>query len=468
MSGEPKKPNIILITTDQQRYDTLGIAGNERIKTPNIDALAAGGVNFSRGFIQNTVCVPSRACIQTGRYTHQHGVTYMETAVDDTPGLPDWELTFMQHLQQHGYRTGATGKIHMYPEKGFHWHMLTGGKGQRWLVPEGSPLGPGPLGPKYAAWLDARRPGAYEQLYAERRAQPSYKLSGVMDIPLSSEEYIEHWIREQSLEFIENQAAGDEPFFLWCGFCGPHGPFDPPLPYRLMYPVADVPLPIELEGWPTWREKWDEALIRRAVSYYWAMVSCIDDHVGRIVETLKRKSILDDTLIIYTTDHGEMLGERGRMGKSVFYDSVTHVPLIVKPPSGCPCKRGQNAQLTEVMNIAPTVLDYAGIAIPESMTAHSLRPLLEGKTDGTEAVFCEYVANDRREYGKCVRTATHKYIKWYAGGREEFFDLESDPLEQDNLASDGAQRGTMLALKDGLTDWLARTEWRHVYRASAG
>jgi len=121
-------PNIILITTDQQRYDTLGINGNPRMVIPHLGALARSGVHFANAYSQNTVCVPSRACIQTGRYTHQHGVTYMEDVVDDTPGLPDWELTFMEHLQAHGYHTGATGKIHMCPEKGFDWHRLTAGE----------------------------------------------------------------------------------------------------------------------------------------------------------------------------------------------------------------------------------------------------------------------------------------------------------------------------------------------------
>jgi arylsulfatase A-like enzyme len=207
--------------------------------------------------------------------------------------------------------------------------------------------------------------------------------------------------------------------------------------------------------------------MRRAVSYYWAMVTCIDDHIGKIVEVLQRKGILDDTMIIYTSDHGEMLGERGRMGKGVFYDTVIRVPLIVKPPAGAPCRAGDCAQLTEVMNIAPTVLDYAGIPIPDNMAAHSLRASIESGADGTEMIFCEYVDNNRQEYGKCVRTASHKYIKWFASGREEFFDLSADPLEQKNLAPDGAQKGEMWALKDAMNDWLARTEWRHLY-ASPG
>ncbi len=208
------RPNILLITTDQHRYDALGANGNPMVRSPNIDALAREGVRFENCFIQGTVCVPSRACIQTGRYTHQHGVTYMEEAAGKTPGLPEHEITFMERLQTAGYRTGATGKIHMHPPKGFDWHELTAGKGRRWMVSQGSPLGPGPLGPKYAGWLEKKRPGAYEELYAERRAQPSYREHGLMDIPLSAEEYVETWIAEQSMGFIDEACSGTKPLFL--------------------------------------------------------------------------------------------------------------------------------------------------------------------------------------------------------------------------------------------------------------
>ena len=439
-------PDIILITTDQQRFDTLGING-ANVSTPNIDRLASQGINFSNAFVQNTVCVPSRACIQTGRYPHQHGVTYMESIVDNTPGLPENEVTFMEYLQQHGYRTGAVGKIHMYPEKGFDWDMLTGGKGQRWLQPEGSPLGPGPLGSKYAGWLNEKRAGAYEKIYTERCAQDSYRKLGVMDIPLSNEEYIESWIAENAINFISSEAQKERPFFLWCGFCGPHGPFDPPEPYQKMYGPKDMPLPPELPGLPSWREKWDEELMRRCIAYYRAMVSCIDHHVGEIAATLKRLGTLDDTMIIYTSDHGEMLGERGCMGKGVFYDSVLRVPMWICPPVQCPHRARVSGGITEVMNIAPTILDYAGVTVPENISARSLRPEIEGRDESPEAIFSEYVSNDRKEYSKCVRTATHKYIRFFNSGKEEYYDLVNDPNEQYNLAQTGEQREIMLKLR---------------------
>ncbi len=457
------RPNILLFTTDQHRYDALGANGNPILRTPNIDALARQGVRFENCFIQNTVCVPSRACMQTGRYAHQHGVTYMEEVGGRTPGLPECELTFMEHLQKAGYKTGAAGKIHMYPEKGFDWHQLTGGKGRRWMVSQGSPLGPGPFGPKYAAWLERKRPGAYEQLYAERRAQPSYREKGLMEIPLSSDEYVESWIAEQSMAFIDEACSESRPFFLWCGFCGPHGPLDPPEPYRSMYRPADVPLPIEIEGWPSWRESWDEELMRRAVAYYWALVTCIDDHVGGIVGRLERRGILDNTLIVFTADHGDFLGERGRTGKSLFYDSVLRVPLLIRPPGRTTFRAGATDRLTEVMNIAPTILDYAGVPIPPTMAAHSIRPLLQERKDDTECVYSEFVYGDRAEWGKCLRTRTHKYIRWFASQKEELYDLSADPLEQHNLALQGAQRGRMMELRQAMLDWLARTEWRYNY-----
>ncbi len=156
----PNRPNILLISTDEQRYDTLGCTGNAQIQTPHLNGLAQSGTLFEHAYIQNPVCIPSRACLQTGRYTHQHGVLYMESEIDLTPGLPEWEVTFMERLQAAGYRTGATGKMHMMPQKGFHYERLTGGKGSRWVHAEGSKLGPGPLGPTYASWLETRHPGA--------------------------------------------------------------------------------------------------------------------------------------------------------------------------------------------------------------------------------------------------------------------------------------------------------------------
>ena len=454
------RPNILFITTDQHRFDTLGCHGHPLVKTPHLDALAADGLDFTRAFVQNPVCVPSRACLQTGRYTHQHGVTYMEEVIDSTPGLPSWEPTYMEQLQAHGYATAAMGKIHMYPEKGFDRQELTGGKGVRWLQAQGQRIGPAPLGPAYAAWLEAKRPGAYESIYAARRAQEPYRDIGLFENPLSNAEYVETWIAERSAQVLRERPA-DRPFFLWSGFCGPHDPWDPPEPYRSLYRPEDQTLPDEFPGWPSWRGRWDEAAVRRMRAYYLGMVTCIDDHIGRLLGELRTSGLYDETLIIFTTDHGEFLGERGRTGKGLFFDSILRVPFIIKPPRSTGFRPRRLDQVTENFNLAPTILDYAGLTPPAAMTARSLRPLIEDRPGAAAAcrpaAFSEFASHDRLTRGKCIRTATHKYVRWLPSGREELYELAGDPLEKENLATSAALAGEKAALKDALYDWLAET-----------
>ncbi len=220
-----ERPNVLFVTTDQQRYDTLGVTGNSRVRTPNLDALAARGTLFTRGCIQGTVCIPSRASLMTGRYVHQHGVSYMEPEIGTTPGLPPWEVTIQERLRAEGYSTAAHGKIHQLPPRGWDETQLTMGKGARWTVAgrwragmedaEESPLGPSQLGPVYAEWLERKRPGAYEQIYEQRR-RPEYRerANAVVNV-LAADEYVDYWIGENTWRYLERPETGREkPFFL--------------------------------------------------------------------------------------------------------------------------------------------------------------------------------------------------------------------------------------------------------------
>ena len=477
---EPQtRPNILLITTDQQRFDTCGFNGSRVGRTPNLDRLAERSVVFDNAYIQNPVCIPSRACIQTGRYTHQHGVRYMESEIDTTPGLPAWELTFMEYLQQAGYRTGATGKIHMMPEKGFDWMEIVGGKGGRWTHAQGLPIGPAPLGKQYAAWLEARNPGGYERIYAQRR-RPEYKrdwASIVNCLPL--EDYVETYILEKSIEFMGQES--DQPFFLWCGFCGPHGPHDPPASHAGLYPPEDLPLPATLEhdlsdrpahlrgsraGEMLARD--GGAAFRRYMSYYFCLVTLIDEYVGKLVAMLEQRGLMGNTLILYTTDHGEMLGDFGKMGKGNFYEPVIRAPLVVTPPGGAGAPRHVGG-LVEVMDLAPTILDYAGVARPEPMQAASLRWALDGGGRGHEAVLCEYTTNDRAVSGKCLRTRRYKYCLWNQADGGEFYDLQEDPQELRNLWHEPGYRDErdhhaqmlLQRLTDSERSYCGRRQWHY-------
>jgi arylsulfatase A-like enzyme len=454
----PQPPNIVLITTDQQRYDALG-STNPLVQTPNLDRLAAMGTAFRRGYVQNPVCIPSRACIQTGRYVHQHGVDHMEEVIGETPGLPPWETTVMERLQRAGYATAAFGKIHMLPPKGLDELGLTMGKGARWTVAEGSPLGPSQLGPVYADWLERKHPGGTEALYAQRR-QPEYReqATAIVNV-LPADEYVDYWIAEQTWEYLER--SHERPFFLWCGFCGPHPPYDPPELYASRYRPEDVPLPRLLRARqqgvdgarPSRFDRPDgEALIRKITAYYWAMVTFIDDMVGRIMATLTRRGLWENTLVIFTSDHGDMLGDFGKLGKENFTEPVVRAPYLLVPPGSPPTPPGGAGEprnfdgLVEHIDLAPTMLDYAGIKQPAALPGVSLRPILEAEDPtalafpGKEAVLCEYVPGHQRWRSTCLRSGRYKYVFSGAGRPAEFYDLQRDPDELVNVAGDPASR----------------------------
>jgi arylsulfatase A-like enzyme len=455
--SKAKRPNIILITTDQQRYDTLGVNGSA-IRTPHIDGLAREGVRFMRPYINNTVCIPSRACIQTGRYTHQHGLRYMESEIETTPGLAPWEETFMERLQVAGYETGAVGKIHMKPPKGFDYTALTNGQGARWTVPYGSPFGPAQLGDEYSRWLEERHPGGYALIYEQRR-QPEYKKykTSVVNV-LPTEEYVDYWVTENAINYVSRERGEDQPFFLWYGLCNPHGPNDPPKEYAEMYREEDMQLSELYLKRPNPGNGPTEELLRRWMAFYYGLCTFVDDMAGKLFETLRAKGLWDDTLIIFTSDHGEMLGDFGQFGKGAFYESCIHVPLIIKPPRGIDEKlRPVVDEQVELIDLAPTILDYAGLRIPPTVQGESLRSVMQGKAGGKDAVLCEYTSNNQSLHEKCIRTPRYKY--WYTAtqgtrGGVTLFDLQEDPNELRNVADDPAYRHVRIDMQDRLMSHL--------------
>ncbi len=426
-------PSILLITTDEQRYDTLGSTSGGRVRTPNLDALAARGTRFTRGYIQNPVCIPSRACIMTGRYVHQHGVDHMQPEIGTTPGLPPWEPAVMERLQEAGYRTAAFGKIHMMPPRGLDEMALTMGKGARWTVSSGSPLGPSQLGPVYAAWLEGKRPGAYEEIYAQRR-EPEYReQAGAVVNCLAADEYVDYWIGENTWQYLERLADTPErPFFAWCGFCGPHPPFDPPQPYASMYPIDEMPVPELLRERQRNVPRSDrpgrfdgedgEPLIRKLTAYYWGMMTFIDDMLGRIMEVLTRRGLWEHTLVIFTTDHGAMLGDFGLMGKGNFREQVIRVPYLVVPagtspaalPSGARTGRGASTTAWwSTSTSSPPSWTTPGWAPPRSCRGRACAPSWRGapRRSGPGRTSSASTASPRRPepYGAssaCARSAT--------------------------------------------------------------
>jgi len=422
------------------------------VQTPNLDRLAGNGALFTRAYTQNTVCIPSRACLHTGRHIHQHGVQYMESEIDTTPPLPPWEKTFMERLQDVGYRTGACGKIHMMQPKGYHETALCGGKGSRWTRIYGQQIGPAPLGPKYAAWLDKKRPGAYEEIYAQRR-KPEYRENRTAIVnTLAEDEYVEYWIQEEAVSFLNRRKGQDRPFFLWIGFCGPHGPFDPPKRYADMYPVSDMPLPQTFSVEKCADPERESRLAKKITAHYYAMMTCIDEMVAGIVKALRGNGQFNDTIIFFTSDHGEMLGDKNRYGKGVFYEPVLRIPTFVYHPD---IKNGFRFNgLVETFSIAPTVLELAGVDPPSEMAAESLVPVLFHGGKGKESVLSEYVDNKRDWHNVCTRTGRHKLMcsrsRVTNEQQNELYDLDKDPLEQHNVYDDPAYSEDRSRLTDVL------------------
>ena len=464
---------ILLITSDQQRIDTLGVYGSKTAKSPHLDRLASEGTVFERAYCNNSVCIPSRASIATGRYTHQHGVEYMEDVVDSTPGLPAREKTFMECLQEIGIKTAAFGKMHLYPlpPRGFDERKLTGGQGARWDAADGSPLGPGPLGSEYAEWLEKRRPGAYELIYEQRRSDEYKKYKSAVTSVLKFEEYVDTWTAGNTIEYFRKHKDSKTPVFAWCGFCNPHTPFDAPKPYDTMYDPAKIEIPatfkLDMSDRPAFymeRQKiasggLSPELLKRMKAYYLGLCTMIDDLSGRIFDNLKELGIWDETLVIFTTDHGELMGDYGLFNKNCFFEPVINVPLLIKPAGETPnCRK--TAGLCELMDIAPTILDYAGIEKPAGMPAESLRPAVEGRSFGKELILSEYMEGDRKRRGKCIRTERYKYIFWLPGKEEELYDLNKDPEERKNLSRSGEYSGIVSEMRVKMQAKLSSSERR--------
>ena len=440
----------------------MGCAGHPVVQTPNLDRLAREGVRFTRAYCQGPLCMPARASFLTERYVRDHGV------YENRWGVPEEMPTFLQPLRPAGYVTGCIGKMHLYV------HGRGGARDTRLMVDMLRKLGfdesieiVGKLAAaatrsEYSDYLE--KLGLYE-LYREFIAARSYgyargrrqtEINGktidllplwhAESIPLPVEAYIDNWIGRRAVQWIE-EYDGERPFFQWVGFAGPHDPWDAPKQYVDLYRDVEIPLgptsrpeipqsgPLKqfLEAFLTFSDSeglTDDAT-RAVRQHYYGNVTLIDERVGDIVEALERKGILENTWIIYLSDHGEMLGDHGLLAKMVFYEPSVTIPLIIRPPAGMSGRVVDG--LVEQLDVPATVRAIAGAAeVPEGEGQSLLRHVQEGG----QGFVREVVHSENFGFGLFV-TDRHKLLVW-EDSREpvQLFDLAEDPDENHNVVAD--------------------------------
>lgn len=438
------RPNILLILSDQHRYDCLGAHGHPVVRTPHLDRLAAAGLSFRHAFTPAPVCVPARTSLLHGCWPCRHGCL-MNDGVGvphpDTRGLP----SYSRELAGAGYWLGHVGK----------WQLSAGNPPSSFGFHESNPAG------GYGAWRAA------SGLPARPHRNGWF---GEVDPHVLPEQSRLGWEAGQVVAMVERAAARGTPFCVRWDTSEPHLPNVVPEPYASMYDPASVPawpgFADSLIGKPfiqaqqrrTWRldgRRWEEWA--PTVARYLGEVSLLDAQVGRLLAALDRLGLAENTLVVYSADHGDLCGSHGLIDKHyIMYDDVTRVPLLVRWPRAVAHPgRTSDAFVVNALDLARTFCEVAGVPVPETFQGASLLPELAGETAaGRQDVFSMYYGNQFGFYTqRMVRDRRWKYV-WNATAEDELYDLEQDPGELRNRATDSTCGETVQACRRRLVEWM--------------
>ncbi len=447
-----QRPNLILVFADQWRSDCLGVL-HPVVATPTLDQMAEEGVLFSSAYSACPSCIASRACLATGQTPSTCGrIGYR----DKVPWR--YETTLMGCLRDGGYQTLNVGKTHFYPQRtrlGFEESFLY----------DPQTLDPG-FESDYETWLRQASGGMVEDT-AQGRNNNSW-----LATPWPYPEYLHptNWTTTVAIERLERRDP-QRPYFLQVGYHRPHPPLDPPLPFLELYRDAELP-PVPVGDWaerfgsPTTRLDASEGrlpdrVLDRARRAYYAQVTHLDHQIGRLLYSLGRRGALNNTWVIFTSDHGELLGDHHLLRKTTPHEGSAGIPLIVRPPG--PAQRRRSDRPVTHMDLMPTLLDIAGLETPASVEGSSLLPLVRGE----ETPWREFVHGEHSPcpYGwQYLTDGREKYLWETVSGQEWLFDLQWDPQECHDLSGDPAWserletwRGRLVEIlaqrpQDGLTD----------------
>ncbi|MFN0053335.1 MAG: sulfatase [Planctomycetales bacterium] len=451
------RPNILWICADDLAAYACGAYGGQRARTPSIDRLAARGMRFDRAFCNSPVCTASRQSFLTGRYPRTIGVTQLSTP------LPDSEQTLAELLGDAGYQTAAIGKMHFNSDlrHGFELRLdlpdfqrLLKDRGAR-PVPAGIAVQP--------LWKPFRDPA---RIWLNSACLPS----GAFDADMPGT-----WLAQQAAEYLTSRrdnAAASAPFLLMVSFYEPHSPFHFPIEYRDRMRPADFAVPSvgpdDDSQIPAIFRDLTPLEKQGIAAAYHTSVEFLDRNVGLVLEGLERSGVADNTLVVFTGDHGYLLGHHGCFEKHCSFDEAIRAPLLVSLP-GRIASKGKSSALVEFIDLAPTLLEYCGLQSPAKMQGKSLVPLLSGQTARHRgAVFVEYSENEEA----AIRTERWKFI--YGTGQRErqdgyttgrplpgrtirLYDLSVDPGELNNLADDPAHADQVVLFTRQLATHLRQT-----------
>jgi arylsulfatase A-like enzyme/zinc transporter ZupT len=428
-AAPPRRPNVLWICADDHAAYVIGAYGNQKVRTPNLDRLAAGGMRFDRAFCSSPVCTASRDSFITGRYPRTIGVTELNTP------LPQSESTLAHVLKRAGYDTAAIGKMHF---NSLHTYGFDFRRDLGYYEKELEKRGKKPIPPDIPVqptWKPFRDP-ARIWLNAEDRP------IGLVDADMDGT-----YFAEQAAHFLSQPR--EKPFFLIVSFYEPHSPFYFPVEDRGRFQPASFPVPPvgpeddgQIPG--IFRDLTDAEKQGIAAAYY-TSVGFLDRKVGDVLAALEKSGQADNTLVLYTADHGYLLGQHGRFEKHCSYEQAIRPPLLMRYPKVVPAG-GATPALVEFVDIFPTVLDLCGVPVPANVQGRSLLPLLKGKTrTHRRKVFIEYAPNDeaavRDERWKLIyeRGKSHRADGYDTGlplsGRSiRLYDLQNDPEEMHNVA----------------------------------
>ncbi|WP_135550458.1 sulfatase family protein [Paenibacillus cymbidii] len=456
-----KRPNVLYIMADQFHADCLGIV-REQVRTPHLDRLAAEGVRFKQAYCNNPVCAPSRATFITGQYPHTHGVIGNDVfAMNDRN-----EHTLSAVFRRTGYQTALVGKSHMigaWDAEGFEYlrycDLCDCDRND-------------PLANPYFRYLHEHGLAHLYDLGTLKKEHPGSNIRAFESL-IPERHSLETWTGDEALHFLQTR-DGRRPFFLHLSFQRPHEPYTVPFDGGLLYDPVSIELPpgfVDLferrfagkpekmkalagtvGGFPYVPE--DEADLRRQLAFYYSLITRIDGQIGRVFEYLRETGEYDNTVIVFTADHGDFAGDHGLVNKNIgIYESIHRIPFLLKFPGG-PAGRVMDG-IMESVDMFPTLCELCDCTIPQGVEGRSLKPVVAGELPGKPATVCEWSVARYERRVNAIRTDRYRLV-YYGRGEGELYDHETDPHELDNRYDDPAYAAIRLSLTEQIVDHIAQ------------